>query len=250
MKVLEGNGALSHPVNDACFRLLELPNVVLPNGAAIFNDRHMITCRFQFGEKMRADDQGLARLSPSQERTNVHRFHRVETIEGFVEENQFRIAQEGLRNGQAPSHSVGQGMYFFVGAVDQIQAIKPDVDLVREGSGIHALQPSIIPQDFPDACVAGKLCILGEERYAASVYRGMEGAQAENVDLSPLDLEETHHGRERRCFSGAVAAHQGEGAAARNGEIESIECDAFSVLLHHAFQLEGRAQRSLLEKKT
>ena len=120
---------------------------------------------------------------------------------------------------------------------------------MREGSGIHALQPSIIPQDFPDACVAGKLCILGEERYAASVYRGMEGAQAENVDLSPLDLEETHHGRERRCFSGAVGTNDSNLVTPKHSRRKTVDNLLVRVRKGDLFQTghQGAAALRLLD---
>src|ERR1019366_4778777 len=174
-----------------------------------FRDRHIVGAE---------DDGGAA--TPQIEYGGAERIgaHRIEPGEGFVEDQQFRLGDDGGDGMHALAHTFAQGIDAAHGAVRQIEAGEPGGDLPAHLAAAAELTEEL--QQGADLHLAVKAALLGE--VADQVIARAGHLVAEHADLSAVGIEDVDDHADGGGLPAAIGTDKAEDAAFRNGEGEVV----------------------------
>ncbi len=178
---IEKQGAAAEPIGKRS----------LMEGATVFDDHEEIAESFEFGEHMGTNDEGCAAFPGGEEFAGRGGFAGVEAVEGFVEQYEGGVSEEGLSDHHAAAHAVGEGTDGGVEPIVQMNCL----DRVADG-GVHlmlghVLQEGIETEQFPDGGFRGELGILREEGNFTGVAIGIEGSVFQHIELAVVRGQET-----------------------------------------------------------
>jgi hypothetical protein len=195
--------------------------------AATVVDYDAVADVFDIGEEVAAEDDGGSAVGEGD--NEIFDFAAADGVEaggGFIEDDEFRVIDEGLGEADTALHALGE--FPDEAAVDIIEADHFEelcATAVAFGGG-QVEEAAEEVDGFPGVEVAVEVGFLGE--VTDSAFSGdVSGGVTEYFDMAAGGVEEPEEHFDRGRFTGAVGAEEAEDFAAADFEVDVIDGAGF-----------------------
>jgi len=248
-KILQIKRGFIQFVKEQSFSAKPLGEGTRVDGQSFFDDNNVIAQSFQLRKDMGTDHQRGPAPPGGEEFAGGGGFTWVETVEGFIEQHEFGLPEEGLCDHDPPAHAVGKSTGWRIETVLEMDVSDGVANSRFHLRGWNALEKGIEAKEFMDRGLGRELGILGEEGQFSGTFSWLEGALFQNVDPSAVATQNSGREGEGGRFSGSVASDQAADGTGGNRKGEMVQGATGAVILDHLIKLEGRFHRSLLAKR-
>ncbi|MNC35926.1 hypothetical protein D3C75_844260 [compost metagenome] len=163
--------------------------------------------------------------------------NRVQSAEGFVEDENLRFMYDGCDEAHFLLIALGELFNFLVVIFRYFKAVQPVTQALLRIAGRHAAQPGQIDDLLADLHLRIQPALFRQVTHQMLQFVAERLAVVENLPL--IGVDQSKHHTHRCGFTGAVGPQQPINFALLHFQVDSVYRRFVTILLHYLFQLQS-----------
>jgi hypothetical protein len=183
----------------------------------------MLAHRSATSDDVGGQDHGLVFADVGQQVVEAHALLRVEAGGRFVDDDQFRVAQQRLGDAEALAHAARETAQALVAHFEQIGLLQQAIDHFAAAAVAQAFEHGKVVEQFVSGHFRVDAEILRQvAQQAADLVFFIEHVKVAEEDRAGIAFLQGGNGAHQRRFAGAVGAEQAEHPG-RDGERNIVQ---------------------------